>query len=283
MSKSFSFPIYTSISEAPVTYCEEIFPEVFHYPFFNQGVSAKRKAFTDRKTSILGESQPPQEEEFLPIRGFIFHTAHCGSTLLGRMLGSSPQVRMISEPEAINGILLSYLMHKIPEAQALNQLRQIIEAYCISGDGKKSIIFKLTSWNVFLIHLFQKLYPNIPWIYIDRETEELVEILKKEEGGFIDWWNHPVDILRKHFVESASICVDQESYLRHIVEGHRKNALAAKNLNGSIVDYPDFLKAIPEILAHFQLTFSSEELVNALAFQRFESKQFEPILFESTT
>lgn len=282
MSNSFSFPIYTSISEVPLTSCEEVNPEVFLYPFFNQGVSARRKAFTDRKTYLLGEFQLPQEEGLLPIRGFIFHTAHCGSTLLGRMLGSSPQVRMISEPEAINGLLLSYLMHKIPEKQALNQLKQIIEAYQIPGDGKKSIIFKLTSWNVFLIHLFQKLYPNTPWLYIDRKTEELVQILKKEDGGFIDWWNHPVDILRKHFVESASICVDRESYLRHIVEGHRKNALGAKNLNGLLVDYPDFLKVIPGILAHFQLTFSSDEMANALDFQRFESKQFEPTLFEPT-
>ncbi|WP_425636005.1 hypothetical protein ACPUEN_11450 [Algoriphagus yeomjeoni] len=279
MSKTFSFPIYTTISDTPTPYCEEIDPEVFLYPFFNQGVSAKRKAFTDRKTSTLGESLLPREEGLLPIRGFIFHTAHCGSTLLGRMIGSSPQVRMISEPEAINGLLLSYLMHQITEAQALNQLKQIIEAYAISGDGKKSIIFKLTSWNVFLIQLFQKLYPSSPWIYIDRETEELVKILTKEDGGFIDWWHHPVDILRKHFVES-SICEDQESYLRHMIEGHRKNALAAKNSNALLINYPDFLTAFPEILAHFQLTFSSEEMANALDFQRFESKQFDPILFE---
>ena len=280
MSKSFSFPIYTSIGEIPVTYCEEINPEVFLYPFFNQGVSAKRNTFADRKVSILGESQASQEEELLPLRGFIFHTAHCGSTLLGRMLGSSSQARMISEPEAINGLLLSYLLHQIPEAQALNQLKQLIEAYRISGDGKKSIIFKFTSWNVFSIHLFQKLYPNTPWIYIDRETEELVQILKNEDGGFIDWWHHPVDILRKHFAESASTCMDLESYLRHMIEGHRKSALTAKNSNGLLINYPDFLKAIPEILAHFQLEFSTVEMENALDFQRFESKKFEPILFE---
>ncbi|RAI91997.1 hypothetical protein LV83_01223 [Algoriphagus yeomjeoni] len=229
----------------------------------------------------MGESQSPLEEELLPLRGFIFHTAHCGSTLLGRMLGSSSQVRMISEPEAINGLLLSYLMHEIPESQALNQLKQIIESYRISGDGKESIIFKLTSWNVFLIQLFQKLYPSSPWIYIDRETEELVKILTREDGGFIDWWHHPVDILRKHFVES-SICVDQESYLRHMIEGHRKNALAAKNSNALLINYPDFLTAFPEILAHFQLSFSTEEIKNALRFQRFESKHFEPFLFKAS-
>ncbi|SFB55263.1 hypothetical protein [Algoriphagus aquimarinus] len=280
MPKPFSFPIHTCVTGNPVTYCEEIIPEVFQYPFFNQGVSATRKPLNDRKSSILGDITAPTEEELLPIRGFIFHTSHCGSTLLGRMLGSSSQVRMISEPESINGLLLSYLLNQLPEAQILTQLKQIIEAYRIPGDGKKSIVFKLTSWNVFLIHLFQKLYPNTPWMYIDRNSENLVKTLKNKDGGFIEWWHHPVDMLRKHFVDNSSSSVDFESYLRSIVAGHRKSAVKAQNGNELFVLYPDFLNSIPQILAHFQLSFSEEELEKSLAFQRYNSKEFEPVLFE---
>lgn len=279
MLKSFRFPTYTSVCGPPTTYCEDLSPDVFNYPFFNQGVDALRKQYAERKTFSLEDNLEPPESQLLPIKGFIFHTSHCGSTLLGRMLGSSFQVRMISEPESINGLLLSYLLNQLPEAQVLTQLKQIIEAYRISGDEKESIIFKLTSWNVFLIHFFHKLYPNTPWIYIDRESEKLVQTLKNKDGGFIDWWYHPVDILRKHFVENTS-SVDFESYLRSIIEGHRKHAIAAQNGHELFVHYPDFLNALSQILAHFQLTFSTEELEKSLAYLRYDSKQFEPVLFE---
>lgn len=283
MPTSFKFPTYTLVSGSPITYCEELNPEVFQYPFFNQGVSAKRKEYAERKTSILGESAFPQEDQLLPIKGFIYHTAHCGSTLIGRMLGSSSQVRIISEPEAINGLLLSYIFHQLPEAQVLTLLKKIMEAYRIPGDGKASIIFKLTSWNVYFICLFQKIYPEINWIYIDRDTEKLVQILKNEDGGFIDWWHHPVDILRKYFTENQAECSDLESYLRQLVEGHRKHARAARNGGSLFMLYPSLLNSFPEILTHFGLTFTSDETEKALGFLQFESKVFDQTPFQAST
>ena len=128
MHEPFCFPTYTSVQESPITYCENISPNVFEYPFFNQGIVALRKPIEERNRTIL-ESQPIiPETQLLPILGFIFHTSHCGSTLLGRMLGSSPQVRMISEPESINGLLLSYLLHQLPEEQKLYHLKRILDA-----------------------------------------------------------------------------------------------------------------------------------------------------------
>jgi hypothetical protein len=158
-----------------------------------------------------------------------------------------------------------------------------MEAYRIPGDGKASIIFKLTSWNVYFIGLFQKIYPEINWIYIDRDKEELVQILKNEDGGFIDWWQHPVDILRKYFTENPAKCSDLESYLRQLVEGHRKHARAAKNEGSLFMHYPDFLNSFTEILTHFGLTFTSDETERALGFLQFESKVFDQTPFQAST
>ncbi|MEB2782647.1 hypothetical protein U3A58_19825 [Algoriphagus sp. C2-6-M1] len=282
MTTPLRFPTYTSISESPVTFCENLSPEVFQYPFFNQGVTTLRKPHAERESSILEDHLDLSESQLLPIKGFIFHTSHCGSTLLGRMLGSSSQVRMVSEPESINGLLLSFLLHQLPEDQVLAHLKRVIDAYRIPGDGKKFVLFKLTSWNVFLNQLFQKSYSKTPWIYIDRETEELVQILTTEDGGFIDWWHHPVDILRKHFVTSPTASLTLECYLRSIILGHREHALTAKNRNGIYMNYPEFLHQFSQILAHFQLAFTSDEMEKALEFRRFESKKFEPILFQSS-
>lgn len=279
MLESFCFPTYTTVEEIPITYCENISPKVFEYPFFNQGIGLLRKPLAERNTTILERQSILSESKLLPIQGFIFHTSHCGSTLLGRMLGSSTQVRMISESESINGLLLSYLLYNLPEAQTLAKLKRILDAYRIPGDGKKSIFFKLTSWNSFLIHLFQKIYPNIPWMYIDRDKEELVQILKNGDGGFIEWWHHPMDILRKHFLENASP-LDFKDYLTKVIEGHKKHAHAAKNSYGLFLNYPEFLNEFPKILAHFQLSFSSEELIKSSEFKRFESKKFEPTIFQ---
>lgn len=255
------FPIYTKVAKEPVTICEATDSKVFDFPFFNDGVTKLKNQTSLRKQYHLKEINISDKDDLLEVKGFIFHTSHCGSTLLSRMLNESPEIRVVSETEAINGLLLAYLLNGLPEKEILDHLNSIINAYRQPIGKEKYLIFKLTSWNVFMANLFQKLYPSIKWVYIDRNTEEVVKSLLKSEGGMEMWFHHPVDILRRHFLGKDYTGKSKEEYLIHLVEQHRKQANTFKNDNLCSITYPEFLDQFETIiLPHFNLKYSKLEI-----------------------
>ena len=131
------YPIYTIVSPNASTICKRINEEAFRYPFFNDGVSS---CFKEEYEYDLSEIVLPSKDDCLPLIGLIFHTSHCGSTLLSRMLGQIQQVKVISEPEAINGLLLAKRLHNLEEKRVIKQLRHIIQLYCQKVPFKKSVI-----------------------------------------------------------------------------------------------------------------------------------------------
>jgi hypothetical protein len=279
--KEVKFPVYTTVAPAPDTICEVVGAAAFDYPFFNDGVVHSRAQLTERKTYKLVDLDTSDAAGLLEIKGFIFHTAHCGSTLLSKMLSKLPKVRVVSETEAINGLLLSALLYDLPEATVLNDLKRIIDAYRQPIHDEQYLIFKMTSWNVFLVHLFQKLNPDTNWIYIDRDTEDTVQSLLKSGRGFVDWYNHPVDSMRRCFLSDTDIYENQEGYIRLMLLKHRHFAQQGKNEKSCFVDYPDFIAEYESvILPHFNLDYSKADIALSLEMTKFESKQYKEVAFK---
>lgn len=278
------FPEYTTVANEPITICDYMNPKVFDFPFFNEGVSILKDRSFSQKGSNISDITPLDTNTLLEIKGFIFHTSHCGSTLLAKMLGSSPQVRIVSETEAINGLFLSYLIYQLPEEKVIDHLQKIIQAYCQPMGKEKYVVFKFTSWNVFMVHLFQKIYPDTPWIYIDRKTEDVVNSLQRSNGSMQNWFHQPTDILRKHFIDQNYKITTQEEYLIHLVEQHRKQAYIHINEQCLSLTYPDFLTQFEtSILSHFKLNYSEQEIKIAKDITHFYSKSFEKIPYVENT
>lgn len=274
------FPTYTEISNTPITFCELIDAKVFDFPFFNEGVSELKKQTSSQKKYELGEIEELVEDELLEIKGFIFHTSHCGSTLLSRMLNESPKIRVVSETEAINGLLLSFMLSSLPEKEVLDQLKFIVNAYRQPIGEEKYLIFKFTSWNVFVAFLFLKLYPSVKWIYIDRKTEEVVKSLQKSDGGMESWFYHPVDIFRRHFMDKDFKGESKEDYLIHLIDQHRDKAAVFKNENQYSTSYPEFLSELEtKIIPHFNLKCTQQEIKKMKEMSAFNSKSNKKDLF----
>lgn len=269
------FPIYTTISEEPITHYRALPTAVFDYPFFNEGFQEINKTRDASAYPTLSPIPKDDPKNLLALKGFIFHTSHCGSTLLVRMLQTSDKIRVVSEPEAINGLLLAYKLHALPKAKVKQQLQNIIEGYRQPLGKETGVIFKFTSWNVFMTDLFQELYPTTKWVYIDRKTEEVVTSLQKSDGGIAQWWDYPIDHLRKHFTGENYCCTTKEAYLTHVVNQHRKQAEMFTNENSLKLMYPSFLTTFHKILYHFKLTLSPQEIKTAQKATAYYSKSID--------
>jgi hypothetical protein len=274
------FPTFTHVAPDPVTVCERMSAGVFDYPFFNEGVAKSGRGARERLTLDVDAATTPPVGR-LALKGFIFHTSHCGSTLLARMLAASPRVRVVSETEAINGLLLAYRLYGLPEEQVLTRLSAILDTYRQPLEAEAFLVFKLTSWNVFFAGLFQRLYPDVGWVYIDRETDAVVRSLLASGGGFADWWHHPVDAIRRHFLGPEAGGGDLHMYLERMVELHRQQAAAARNGKALFLDYPGFLPDLERISTHLALDLSEGELRRAAGVTAFEAKSFEKVRFDA--
>ncbi|HMQ46772.1 MAG TPA: hypothetical protein PKA00_04715 [Saprospiraceae bacterium] len=272
MKNTALLPIYTRIEKEPVTLCAALEAAVFDFPFFQEGVGLLRKTLATAENYTLESCPDIQEQDLLDIKGFIFHTSHCGSTLLARMLNQSKQLRVVSETEAINGLLLAYVLYDLPRPKVLSHLKGILEAYRQPIQGEHHLVFKLTSWNVFFIDLFQELYPQTPWLYVDRDQEATLQSLLQSGNGFVQWWDHPVDELRRHFVGAGKTYVNKAAFLKDMLEKHRQHAHARCNEQACFIEYPEFIQQFEAITRHFGLRFEPDELLLAQGVTAFDSK-----------
>lgn len=267
------YPIYTTVEMNPEIVIKEVDEEAFDYPFFDVGVSA-----TNEK--LFNQSCPPLKQGFeegdeLELKGLIFSVSHCGSTLLVRMLNQLQGVKIVSESEAINGLLLSKILYNIDDDEIINRLREVVRLYQQKANSKQSLIIKLTSWNAYLIRLFPKAFPNLNWIFIDRETEALTNTLMNRDGGFIDWWEHPVDQVRKYFIETGKTINNKEEYIGEMIKGHRSHANGNRNSNALFLNYPQFIEDYEGIINHFGLAATEEDIANSKKMLEYDSKSME--------
>jgi len=255
--------------------CEALHEQVFDYPFYNDGVPHAR--VNRGQTYPLESFAPEEDSNALELRGLIFHTSHCGSTLLSGMLSQVKSVRVVKESEAINGVLLVHLMFGLPEEEVVLRLKKIIRAYSQKAEGKQHLIIKLTSWNVYLIRLFHRAFPGVKWLYLDRDAEALLASLEKADGGLLDWWNSPTDILWKHFVLDRNEVTDKASFLRSIIAGHHHHANQHRNEQGLFLTYPNFLEAFEPIVDHFGLVATADEIAQAQEQRKYNAKTQQPL------
>ena len=74
------FPIYTEVSKEAITFCKLIDPKTFNFPFFNDEVKELKNLELPQLKFNLKDLAAVNDVNLLEVKGFIFHTSHCGST-----------------------------------------------------------------------------------------------------------------------------------------------------------------------------------------------------------
>jgi hypothetical protein len=150
----------------------------FSEPFFDQTIeTCLRHPF-----NLLFRHQTPLEtlaewqsvRPGLPPSGFIFHMSRCGSTLVSQMLAALPQNIVISEAPPIDWVLRPQL-RGATEAQKIGWLRGMLSALGQPRNGdEKQFFVKFDSWHTFHLPLIRRAFPEVPWIFLYREPEEVM-------------------------------------------------------------------------------------------------------------
>lgn len=105
---------------------------------------------------------------------FIFHMSRCGSTLLAQMLATSRRFYVLSEPTLVNDILDPGRV--FPEVcPRMDVLRAGLGAMIRCAPGQCELAFiKFRSWNVFYLREILAQFPETPWVYIHRDSAEVL-------------------------------------------------------------------------------------------------------------
>ncbi|MBI1202380.1 MAG: aspartyl beta-hydroxylase [Rhodopseudomonas sp.] len=233
-------------------------PEPLTKPFFEQSIHATlyrpfNRMFRYRMTleDFLQEArrQDRTGASLMP-SGFIFHMSRCGSTLVSRMLAALSDHVVISEAPAVDDAV-RLGSTALPDARHADILRAMILAFSRPrAGGERHAFFKLDCWHTLTLPLFEKAFPETPWLFLYRDPVEVMVSQMRERGsqtvpGFLTF----ADLgLAGYDVPNTDHCAQ---VLNRICAA-AADRLAKRPHRGLAVDYRELPDAVfSRILPHF--------------------------------
>ncbi len=196
-------------------------------------------------------------EETLAPQGFIFHMSRCGSTLAAQMLAAVPHHVVISEAEPIDGVVKWAGASGAGRDAQITAMRAIVSALGRKrSDAARRYFVKLDSWHVHALPLFHAAFPDVPWIFLYREPEEVMVSQSRIPGLHFAAAMAPA----KAQSEPGMPFSLEDSGAR-VLAGFLHAAAEHQSLgNGKLINYPDLAHAMEsEIPAHFGFAPDAEE------------------------
>lgn len=185
-------------------------------------------------------------EESLGLSGFIFHTGRCGSTLLTKVLASSRNNHIISEAQPLNKIF-ALLTKGGDIAVESNPEHKIIYRNLLLALARKRLnthqrcFVKFSSYNIHFAGFIQTIFPEVPAVFITRDTSEVVDSFKKRPPAWME---------ESNFLEIKRVYGLQGDNLEEVVAGFKNESdrLLIKQLSSGELK--------PENIAHICRRFN---------------------------
>jgi hypothetical protein len=149
-------------------------------PFFEGDVQrATRKPFNRLiryATPIDKLAEWLRDHPGLQPNGFIFHMSRCGSTLVSQMLAALAGNVVVSEASPIDAVVRApQMLPSLSADQHVRWLRSIVGALGQTRAGnEQNYYIKLDSWHTLALPLFQRAFPDVPWIFMYRDPVEVL-------------------------------------------------------------------------------------------------------------
>ena len=241
----------------------------FTDPFFAYTI---RRAMAHPFNLLFRQATPlaalETEAPDLRLAGLIFHTTHCGSTLIVRMLASLPGNVVLSEPKPLDQILRNGMRQGCTPDQIVHWLRTMVAALGRRRSPQdRNLFIKLDGWHVLLLPFFRRAFPNVPWIFAYREPLAVLSAMAQAFPAIDAWMLGLTD------AQIAEISVERcgalalERICRAALDGYRDG-------DGLLIDHSELPEAVcTRVLPHFGLRAEADELAGMRATARFDAKR----------
>lgn len=243
----------------------------FTDPFFVQTLAvAMRHPFNllFRRTTPLDALAVPDDPELRPA-GFIFHTSHCGSTLVAQMLAALPRNVVLSEPRPLDQILR--LAPRLPALASDRLIRWLAGLAAAFGRRRfaeeRDLFVKFEGWHVLLLPLIRRAFPDVPWIFLYRDPLEVLTAFAEQFPAEIEPSLVGLSWPEAHELSTAGYCtlVLERIYATAIAQHHESGGL--------LIEYRELPDAVcGEMLDHFGLRYDPEQLARMRETARFNAK-----------
>jgi hypothetical protein len=178
---------------------------------------------------------------------FIFHISRCGSTMLSQLLSLSEQHIVVAEAPVLDQVL------QCQEIDQNSKKRLFAAVLHFLGqkrfEAETQVVVKLDSWHFHYIDLLREMYPEVPFLILVRNPEEVLQSHLKHRGihmvpNLLPLYLFDLDEEAQTFHEYSVAVL--KSYFKSIYTFHTKD-------NASIIcDYKYGVEAM--ILAFEKLT-----------------------------
>jgi hypothetical protein len=243
-------------------------------PFFEESIRlARRLPFTRliRRRTPLDAADAAAA---MAPTGFIYHVSRCGSTLIAQMLAAIDRAVSISEAPAIDHVLQAGLtVPDLPREQQIRWFRQIVAALGQRRAETESLYFlKLDSWHIHRLPLIREAFPDVPWIFLSRNIDEVIASQLRRPGllgapGAMDAraLGLTLDDVTSH---------TREQWCARVIGDFLRAAESFRNdPAGLFVDYGELPHAVwGRIASHFRVDFSGQEIARMREAARFDTK-----------
>lgn len=199
------------------------------------------------------------------VAGSVFHMSRCGSTLVSQMFASLDHVVTLSEPVALNDVLLVPAEVGTSERQAV--LRQLLDVFaralCRSG---QALVIKWSSWTVLHLGLIGRALPETPSVFLHRDPLEVLVSLSERPPGWASCLPITDLMLRAAGRAAGPTSPRDPTFLAGCLAGLCAAAHAARLL---MVDYAELPGATwRKIASHFGIQLDGEQLAAMQAVSR---------------
>ncbi len=168
--------------------------ERFVDPFFDEtvarwlsGPDARPLVRTGLEALVALDNEPSLEPA-----GMIFHLSRCGSTLVSRMLRAVPGVVVLAEPAPLNA-LLRLDPDRVDQATLVRLVRLLVRALGRRRHGdERQLVLKCTSWNIRRREILAAAFPEVPWVWVQRDPVRVLASLFAEPSGWLGFQGRPL-------------------------------------------------------------------------------------------
>ena len=156
-------------------------------------------------------------ENFIYPSGFIFHAGHCRSTALSKALARSRANLLLSEATPLSQILLLLGIQDLVTDRNKKIYRNLVLAMCRHRVYSHTNAFiKFTSHNIHFFDLIHIAFPDVPTMFLTRDSEEIIASFRKHPPG---WLTDEDDLqikIKGFLAKAGSVPHDQLLHIDHL-------------------------------------------------------------------